>query len=1037
MGALRAGLDAALAGRGALGVVSGEPGIGKSAVVTAIGREAETRGAVVTWGRAWEFADAPPYFPVRGCLRTLGIDARSSAGAQRNEQDVFELWEAVLPALALAAEKTPVVWILEDIHAADLGTLDLLTFLAQPLKAIRALVIATVRNADPRLTDRMLQRLTRIRRDGIDVRLEPLCRADVAAITEGAVGRTIPEKELAKLMDLTGGNPLFVLECARAFRAAGGLEGTLGALPPTVRQLALDRAELLPESTRRALSCAAILGREFSASTVARMSSCLPARVIDDLLPALRSGLVEEIRPGEFRFSHMLVRDAVEDAMPREQRCVLHARADEALAPLGEGADVLVERARHVLLALPTTSNEHATDLVRRARRLLESDAAFDRAFELGVKVEAARSAGLLPTATLDEKLHEAHIARAAGRADVSKRLCYEVVAEARAAADAEHFARATLLILAEIRPGVIDAREIALLEEARTMLGADTGPLSSLVRARLSAALLPATDASLPLRLAHEAIAGARATKDDALLREVLDMTSWACFFYSPLEEHLVLSVELVERSLAAGDLPRAVRAYGRLATDHIELGDVEAFERDVESMLALSDRLGHPRHRWQSLLLASARATARGHFAESDRWVTEVKELVPLADDPGLALSLATHDAHRARNQRREDEQAVAIARLDEVLEGAWHGKTFVALFRAAAAARMEDAARARDALAVVGASAAMFESDRSAVAWLAEAYALVGSDEERRRIRELLLRDRRQDVAEGLAASYEGPVGRLVGLLDASLGDLTTAEVRLREAHALALRRRHTPWVAQIGWELAKVLRQAGREPEARRLADEAVSIARELGMTGLVRNAGGEASAAEPLAHPPLVVTMKREGASWRVSRGATSAMVKDSRGMQLLAQLVERPDEEVHVLALASDDGTAVPESSAGELLDETARLAYKRRLAQLDEDLEAAERESHSTSEQSERGVANAARLAKHRREKEAILAELARAVGLGGRTRQAGSATERARINVQRRLKDAIARIGEAEIGLGRFFEKAVRTGTYCTFRP
>jgi hypothetical protein len=192
-----------------------------------------------------------------------------------------------------------------------------------------------------------------------------------------------------------------------------------------------------------------------------------------------------------------------------------------------------------------------------------------------------------------------------------------------------------------------------------------------------------------------------------------------------------------------------------------------------------------------------------------------------------------------------------------------------------------------------------------------------------------------------------------------------------------------------------------------------------------MTGLVRMAGAEAPAEERLAHVPLAATIEREGALWRVRRGATSAIVKDSRGMQLLAQLIERPQEEIHVLALASDDGTAVPESSAGELLDETARAAYKKRLAELDADLDDAKLAS------------DAGRLAKYRREKEAILAELARAVGLGGRSRQAGSATERARINVQRRLKDAIARIREADTELGRFFEKAVRTGTYCTFRP
>jgi hypothetical protein len=76
-------------------------------------------------------------------------------------------------------------------------------------------------------------------------------------------------------------------------------------------------------------------------------------------------------------------------------------------------------------------------------------------------------------------------------------------------------------------------------------------------------------------------------------------------------------------------------------------------------------------------------------------------------------------------------------------------------------------------------------------------------------------------------------------------------------------------------------------------------------------------------------------------------------------------------------------------------------------------------------------------RVAKLRREKEALVKELTRAIGIGGRARQARSATERARVNVQRRLKDAIAKIAEADGELGRFFERSVRTGTYCCFRP
>jgi hypothetical protein len=126
-----------------------------------------------------------------------------------------------------------------------------------------------------------------------------------------------------------------------------------------------------------------------------------------------------------------------------------------------------------------------------------------------------------------------------------------------------------------------------------------------------------------------------------------------------------------------------------------------------------------------------------------------------------------------------------------------------------------------------------------------------------------------------------------------------------------------------------------------------------------------------------------------------------------------------------VLALASDDGAALAESSAGAALDATALLRYRARLAELDEELAIAERTDDD------------ARAARIEAERDAITAELRRAVGLGGRLRKVGSTTERARVNVTRRLRDAIARVSEAQPELGRYLTDAIRTGTYCSFRP
>jgi hypothetical protein len=165
-------------------------------------------------------------------------------------------------------------------------------------------------------------------------------------------------------------------------------------------------------------------------------------------------------------------------------------------------------------------------------------------------------------------------------------------------------------------------------------------------------------------------------------------------------------------------------------------------------------------------------------------------------------------------------------------------------------------------------------------------------------------------------------------------------------------------------------------------------------------------------------------MSLKGDIWTITRGRAIARVKDSRGLQLLARLVERPDQEVHVLALASDEGVSAPESDAGDVIDEQARKAYRKRLTELEAAVARA------------RQVENNAVADRLEHERDALAREIARASGLRGRTRNAGSVTERARINVQRRLKDAITRVLEVDPMLGTFLESAVRTGTYCCFR-
>jgi hypothetical protein len=142
-------------------------------------------------------------------------------------------------------------------------------------------------------------------------------------------------------------------------------------------------------------------------------------------------------------------------------------------------------------------------------------------------------------------------------------------------------------------------------------------------------------------------------------------------------------------------------------------------------------------------------------------------------------------------------------------------------------------------------------------------------------------------------------------------------------------------------------------------------------------------------------------------------------------MQTLHRLVSHPDQEFHAADLASEGEGAKDTGDAGEHLDSEARDSYRARL----EDLEEERREAEQ--------FADAARARRAQDEIDFLAAELARAVGLGGRARKAGSAAERARVAVQKRLREAIRKIGDELPALGRHLTMTVQTGTFCAYRP
>ena len=181
-------------------------------------------------------------------------------------------------------------------------------------------------------------------------------------------------------------------------------------------------------------------------------------------------------------------------------------------------------------------------------------------------------------------------------------------------------------------------------------------------------------------------------------------------------------------------------------------------------------------------------------------------------------------------------------------------------------------------------------------------------------------------------------------------------------------------------------------------------------------------------------PPAggVEVFRREGDYWSVAFGGLTVRVRDLKGMRYLARLLADPGREHHVLDLvAAETGSGAAGlrhstlGDAGEMLDARAKDAYRRRLLDIEDDIE----QALSRGEDE--------RAAQADREREFLVRELARAVGLGGRDRRATSSSERARVAVTRAIRQAIRRVAEHHPELGAHLDDAVRTGAYCAYAP
>jgi DNA-binding CsgD family transcriptional regulator len=413
---LASALESAAAGRTGVVVLGGEAGVGKTRLVSEMARRAQAEARVI-WGQCVELgSEGVPYAPfisaLRGLVGDVGPEAVGRAAGpgrahlarllpelgQAAEASAIgrgRLFEAVAALLEQAAERRPVLVVLEDMHWADPSTRELLGFLVRSLRDTRVLLVLTYRSDEmhrrhpwrPFLAE--LERSPRVSR----LILDRLGRDEVRRLLTQLRGEEPSPALLDDVMERSDGLPFFVEELAEI----GPVPGM--PLPESLRDLLLVRVESLPEQTQQVVRVAAAAGTHVPHDPLAAVAGLPPVELDAALRPAVAAQVlvVDRDLPG-YAFRHALMREAVHDDLLPGEHSRLHEQWARALEARQTGTccgSVAVEVAHHWYAALAVdrafAASLAAADETRALYAPREEMLMLDRVLELWARVPDAQ----------------------------------------------------------------------------------------------------------------------------------------------------------------------------------------------------------------------------------------------------------------------------------------------------------------------------------------------------------------------------------------------------------------------------------------------------------------------------------------------------------------------------------------------------------------------------------------------------------------------------------------------------------------------
>lgn len=916
---------------GAIVLLSGEAGIGKTRLAQELIEFAGRDGWECSVGSAREHVGAPAYWPwisaLRGPLlerfethvmsaepeqaqrlmrvltgtRPTGDPASAEFGQERIR---FLLADHLATFLNKEATTSPRLIVLEDLHWADQQSLQVLETVASALGNAPLSIVATFRDDELARENPLTQTLAvlAVQPRTQRIRLQRLSVSGVRQLLAHASGK-VPNSELVSAVhQRTDGNPFFAQEVVTLLLEHGDAltseDALRVSLPDTVRGAIARRLNHLSDHCVELLGLAAVLGPESDLLTFQRVGRTY-GDIDGALSEAFQAGILAETS-GEtrgYRFSHLLIREELYEGLGAAKRQRLHRLVGESLEELSGAADLarLSELAFHFREAAPVSGAAKAIEYLRQAAEGAAAQFAWPDAIR---DLEAAMSlqeqtAGGEPETRI-RLMISLGLARAKSgdeprAVDVLREATDSAIALAEptlAATAADAYAR-----WASVASGGSDSIEVVpRLERALELLASGHGALRGKLLGQLATCSLylpvDAPLAAQTIALSDEAIALASESSDRHDLPEALVHAFRAHWPPNLIERRAELADELLAASTAVDDVSNMLSGHVYSICVLLERGEIDVAERRVEQVEDLAEQFGSARHRAYAHLHRAWIGMLRGDFdAAEEHARTATAVGVQVTESFGMA---ALANAWRAQGRLHDC--------LDELREDAFScdsASVQLALVRQALGDEAEALTRYR-ALASSRFETLERDADRApALAGLAELCASFGDVGHAPLLYSLL-----EPYRHVFGVSHVGVVGAIVrylGLLAALMGRDQVAVADFEQALELNGQSGARPWHAWTQADYAALLIRRGEVGDARRSRDllaEARATARALKMTPLVERCRELESALEGASLvPPDGLTPREVEVLCLIADGSSNADVAER--LVLSVRTVER------------------------------------------------------------------------------------------------------------------------------------------------